>query len=117
MNRSCFPTFQVLNVAKYFQEKSKSGNEPQFRAGAVIAKTAAATSDSKTSVRKIVSAGKFIAEGKTPKEKVQFGKLDIFDLGVIRRIIHNLYRENISSSVKKILLQRKENMNFPYGKT
>ena len=32
----------ILNVAKYFQEESKSGNNPQFRAGAVIAKTAAA---------------------------------------------------------------------------
>ena len=44
----------VLNVAKYFQEESKSGNKPQFRAGAVIAKTAAATGVSKNSVRKIV---------------------------------------------------------------
>ena len=34
----------ILNVAKYFQEESKSGNKPQFRAGAVIAKTAAAKS-------------------------------------------------------------------------
>ena len=33
----------VLNVAKYFQEERKSGNKPQFRAGDVIAKTAAAT--------------------------------------------------------------------------
>ena len=54
----------ILNVAKYFQEKSKSGNKPQFRAGAVIAKTAAATGVSKNSVRKIVSAGKVIDEGK-----------------------------------------------------
>ena len=29
----------ILNVAKYFQGESKSGNKPQFRAGAVIAKT------------------------------------------------------------------------------
>ena len=107
----------ILNVAKYFQEESKSGNKPQFRAGAVIAKTAAATGVSKNSVRKIVSAGKVIDEGKTRKAKVRFGKLDNFDVGVIRRIIHNLYRENISPSLKKILLQLKEKMNFPYGKT
>ena len=43
---------------------------------------------------------------KTHKAKVQFGKLDNFDLGVIRRIFHSLYRENISPSLKKILLQR-----------
>ena len=108
----------ILNVAKYFQEESKSGNKPQFRAGAVIAKTAAATRVyGKNSVRKIVSAGKVIDEGKTRKAKVRFGKLDNFDVGVIRRIIHNLYRENISPSLKKILLQLKEKMNFPYGKT
>ena len=47
-----------VHVAKYFPEESKSGNKPQFRAGAVIAKTAAATGVSKNSVRKIVSAGK-----------------------------------------------------------
>ena len=45
----------IQNVAKYFQEESKSGNKPQFRAGAVIAKRAAASLVSKTSVRKIVS--------------------------------------------------------------
>ena len=102
----------ILNVAKYFREESKSGNKPQFRAGAVIAKTATATGVSKNSVRKIVSAGKVIDEGKTRKAKVRFGKLDNFDVGVIRRIIHNLYRENISPCLKKILLQIKENMNF-----
>ena len=97
----------ILNVTKYFQEESKSGNKPQFRAGGV----------SKNSVRKIVSAGKVIDEGKNRKAKVRFGKLDNFDVGVIRRIIHNLYRENISPSLKKILLQLKEKMNFPYDKT
>ena len=106
----------ILNVAKYFQEESKSGNKPQFRAGAVIAKTAAAAGVSKNSVRKIVSAGKVIDEGKTRKAKVRFGKLDNSDVGVIR-IIHNLYRENISPSLKKILLQLKGKMNFPYSKT
>ena len=106
-----------LIIYKYFQEESKSGNKPQFRAGAVIAKTAAETGVSKTSVRKIVSAGKFIDERKTREAKVRFGKLDNFDVGVIRRIIHNLYRENISPSLNKILLQLKENMAFPYGNT
>ena len=77
----------------------------QFRTGAVVAKTAAATGVSKNSVRKIVSAGKVIDEGKTRKAKVRFGKLDNFDVGIIRRIIHNFYLENICPSLKKILLQ------------
>ena len=68
-------------------------------------------------MRKIVSAGKFIDEQKTRKAKIQFGNLNNFDLGVIRRIICNLCRENISPSLKKILLQLKENMSFPHGKT
>ena len=68
-------------------------------------------------MRKIVSAGKVIDERKTRKANVRFGKLDSFDVGVIRRIIHNLYRENISPSLKKILVHFKENMNFPYDKT
>ena len=106
----------ILNVAKYFQEKSKSGNKPQFRAEAVIAKTAAATGVRKNSVRKIVSPEKVIDEGKTRTAKVRFGKLDNFVVVVIRRIIQNLYRENISPTLKKILLQLKEKMNFPYGK-
>ena len=67
-------------------------------------------------MRKIVSAGKVIDEGKTRKAKVRFGKLDNFDVGVIRRIIHNLYPENISPSLKEILLQLKEKMNFPRQK-
>ena len=61
----------ILNVAKYFQEESKSGNKPQFRTGAAIAKAAAAAGVNKNSVRKIVSAGKVIDEGKTRKAKVQ----------------------------------------------
>ena len=60
----------ILNVAKYFQEESKSGNKLQFRAGAVIAKTAAATGIGKMSVRKIVSAGEVLDKGKTRKAKV-----------------------------------------------
>ena len=81
--------------------------------------SAAATDVSKNSVRKIVSAGKVADEGKTREAKVRFGKLDNFDVGVIRIINHNLYQENISPNLKKILLQLKEKINFlyVYGKT
>ena len=63
----------ILNVTKYFQVESKSGNKPQFRAGAVIAKTAAATGVSKNSVRKIVSTGKVILT----KEKLVKQRYDL----------------------------------------
>ena len=116
---------QICTLSKIFWVKKSTlnvGTSPYDRkpkyppprgAGAVIAKTAVATGVRKNSV----SAGKVIDEGKTRKAKVRFGKLDNFDVGVIRRIIHNLYRENISPSLKKILLHLKEKMNFPYGKT
>ena len=39
----------------------------------MIPKTTAATGVSKTSMRKIVSVGKFIDEGKARKAKLQFG--------------------------------------------
>ena len=44
-------------------------------------------------------------EEKIRKAKIQFKKLDSFDFCVIRRISHNLYRENISPGLKRILLQ------------
>ena len=58
-----------MSQSNYFQEESKSGNKPQFRAGTVIAKTAATAGVSKNSVRKIVSAGKVIDEGKLVKQR------------------------------------------------
>ena len=59
----------ILNVAMYFQEESKSGNKPQFRAGAVIAKTAAATGVSKYSVRKSFLPEKLLMKEKLVKQR------------------------------------------------
>ena len=59
----------ILNVAKYFQEESKSGNKQQFRAEAVVAKTAATTGVSKNSVRKIVSAVRLLMKEKLVKQR------------------------------------------------
>ena len=60
---------------------------------------------------------KLLMKEKLIKQRYDLESWITFDVGVIRRIIHNLYRENISPSLKKILLQLKEKMNFPYGKT
>ena len=48
-----------------------------------------------------------------PKE----GKLDDFDLGVIRRIIHCFYLRNESPTTAKILEELKREMDFPYKKS
>ena len=58
----------ILNVAKYFQEESKSGNKPQFWAGAVIAKIAAATDVIKNSVTKILPE-RLLMKGKLVKQR------------------------------------------------
>ena len=54
---------------KVFQEESKSGNKPQFRAGALIAKTAAATGVGKNSVRKIVLPERLLMKEKLIKQR------------------------------------------------
>ena len=45
-------------------------------------------------------------KAKLPREK--FGKLDDFDLGVIRRLIHQFYLRNESPALDKILKELKE---------
>ena len=48
-------------------------------------------------------------------DSVEFDKLDGFDLGVIRRVIHNhLYLKNESPTLKKIHEILVEHMDFPY---
>ena len=109
----------ILNVTKYFQEESKSGNKPQFRAGAVIAKTAAATGVSKDSVRKIVSAGKVILLMKEKLVKQRYDLESWITLMVSSEesfiiCIGRIFLPVLS--LKKILLQLKEKMNFPYAR-
>ena len=43
--------------------------------------------------------------------------MDDFDLSVIRRTVHWYFSRNESPSLKKLLKQLKEDINFPYGKT
>ena len=53
---------------------------------------------------------------KRPGQKQQFGKLDGFNMGVIRRVIHQFYIRNESPTLKNILLDLKDKMNFPYSR-
>ena len=77
-----------------------------------MSKTAAATGFSSTYIRKLAKEGK---AGRTPgKNRHQKkGKLDDFDLGVIRRIIHCFYLRNESPTIAKILAELKRKMDFP----
>ena len=53
-------------------------------------------------------------EKKRPNRKEVFSKLDEFDLGVIRRIVHEYYARNETFSLKKLQKQLEE-IVFPYS--
>ena len=63
------------------------------------------------------SKSKKIKSKKTKLSREKFGKLDDFDLGVIRRLIHQFYLRNESPTLDKILKELKEKMDFPYGRS
>ena len=84
-----------------------------------MSKTAAATGFSSTWIRKLAKESK---AGRKPgknrhQKKGKFGKLDDFDLGVIRRIIHCFYLRNESPTIAKRLAEIKRKMGFPYKKS
>ena len=54
---------------------------------------------------------------KHPSRKPRFGKLDSFDFGVIRRIIHQFYLRNEIPTLEEILKELRQNMDFPYKKS
>ena len=83
-----------------------------------MSKTATATGFSLTYITKLAKEGK---AGRTPgknrhQKKGKFGKLDDFDLGVIKRIIHCFYLLNESPIIAKILAELERKMDFPYKK-
>ena len=63
------------------------------------------------------SESKKIKCKKAKLSREKFGKLDDFDLGVIRRLIHQFYLRNESPTLDKILKELKEKMDFPYGRS
>ena len=104
----------ILNIVSYFLKEKENGGKPLYRSHAIVSKTAAATGFSSTYIRKLAKEGK---AGRTPGEnrhqkKMKFGKLDDFDLGVIRRIIHYFYLRNESPTIAKILAELKRKMDF-----
>lgn len=109
----------TLNVLDYFEKERENMNRPRYRSNAVLKKTAAATGIHINSVRKIEknkipvpTPGK-----RRPSGRKKFGKLDEFDLGVIRRIIHQFYIRNEIPTLNKLLKELRSKMDFPYKRT
>ena len=104
----------ILQAYNYFKKEEEAGG-PRFKINAVLRKTSEATGYSYNVIQAVRQG-----ELKTPKKNVnrkqiKFDKLDSFDLGVIRRIIHHrLYLKNESPTLKKIHEILVEHMDFPY---
>ena len=105
---------QVLinNLFKYFE-----ANNPSDRDHSLFKHTAEATGSSLSTVRRIVQQkdGPKTPGEKRPNRKEEFSKLDEFDLGVIRRIIHGCYARNETFSLKKITKAIEGEIAFPYS--
>ena len=104
----------ILNVVNYFVKEKENGGKPLYRSHAIVSKTAAATGLSSTYIRKLAKEGK--AErppGKNRHQKKRkFGKLDDFDLSVIRRIIRCFICEMSHQQLLKFWQSLKEKWIF-----
>ena len=108
----------TLNVVNYFVKEKENGRKPLYRSHTIVSKTAAATGFSSMYLRKLAKegkAGRTLGENRHQK-KGKFGKLDDFDLSVIRGIINCFYLQNESPTIAKILAELKRKMDFPYKK-
>ena len=110
----------IFNVIKYFEDEKERHGKQKFRPNAVMQKAAEATGVPLRTLQRLSNGNSESKEIKSKKAKLsreKFGKLDDFDLGVIRRLIHQFYLRNESPTLDKILKELKEKMDFPYGRS
>ena len=89
----------IFNVFSYFKTEN-----PSLKRNALVEMTVNATGAPATSVKRIV--GKKDGTNSTgksrPKRKKAFNRLDEFDLGVIRRMMHSFYARGLSPTLAKM---------------
>ena len=110
----------IFNVIKYFEDEKERHGKQKFRPNAVMQKAAEATGVPLRTLQRLSNANSESKKIKCKKAKLsreKFGKLEDFDLGVIRRLIHQFYLRNESPTLDKILKELKEKMEFPYGRS
>ena len=110
----------IINVIKYFEDEKERHGKQKFRPNVVMQKAAQATGVPLRTLQRLSNANSESKKIKSKKAKLsreKFGKLDDFDLGVIRRLIHQFYLRNESPTLDKILNELKEKMDFPYGRS
>ena len=113
-------SFSILsNILKMKNMETRHGKQ-KFRPNAVMQKAAEATGVPLRTLQRLSNGNSESKKIKSKKAKLSretFGKLDDFDLGVIRRLIHQFYLRNESPTLDKILKELKEKMDFPYGRS
>ena len=111
-------SFSMLsNILKMKKNVMKNSN---IRPNAIMQKAAEATGVPLRTLQRLSNANSESKKIKCKKAKLSrenFGKLDDFDLGVVRRLIHQFYLRNESPTLDKILKELKEKMEFPYGRS
>ena len=84
----------IFNVIKYFEDEKERHGKQKFRPNAVMQKAAETTGVPLRTLQRLSNANsesKKIKCKKAKPSREKFGKLDDFDLGVIRRLIHQFY--------------------------
>ena len=78
--------------------------------------TVKATGASPASVKRIVveEDGNKSPGKSRPKRKKAFNRLDEFDLGVIRHMMHSFYARGKNPTLAKLHWKLREEINFPY---
>ena len=105
----------IFNVIKYFEDEKECHGKQKFRPNAVMQKAAEATGVPLRTLQRLSNANSESKKIKSKKAKLsreKFGKLDDFDLGVIRRLFHQFYLRNESPTLDKILKELKEKWIF-----
>ena len=93
----------VLQAYNYFKKEEEAGG-PRFKINAVLKKTSEATGYSYNVIQAVKQGELKTLKKNVNRKQIKFDKLDSFDLGVIRRIIHNrLYLKNESPSLTKYM--------------
>ena len=112
-------SFSMLsNILKMKKNVMENKNLDQMQS--VMQKAAEATGVPLRTLQRLSNGNSESKKIKSKKAKLsieKFGKLDDFDLVVIRRLIHQFYLRNESPTLDKILKELKEKMDFPYGRS
>ena len=96
----------IINVFNYFKTENPSLVEMTFKA----------TGASARSDRIVGEEDGNKSPGKSrPKRKKAFNRLDKFDLGVIRHMMHSFYTRGKSPPLAKLHQKLKEEINFLYS--